>query len=379
MKKLRLFVPFFSLLVSVVCAYPCAAQNNKQPKQPKLKKNYFIKQYPQEFASVQCGLQDKAGNMWFGTGADGIYYYDGRTFTNFTRVDGLCHNDMLCCMEDKAGNIWFGTRNGVIRYTPSSGRPGKTDFISFLISANTIDITTHIKESYSYLAADNFVWSIFQDKAGKIWFGTNKGPYIYDLTTNPNNDTPQFTRFLDDGHIANKDNVHLKDITSMVEDGKGNIWFASGYAKEDGICRFDGRTITSYKPDGINSFRTIIAGKNGDLFFLNSFRGVYRYDGKTFTNFTEKIGIKHDTLIAFIEDRAGNFWFGAASDNMLHGGKGGVYRYDGHAIRKFTTKDGLSHNCVFWIFEDRKRNIWFGTRNTGLCRYDGRSFTDYTD
>ena len=42
--------------------------------------------------NVHCGLQDKAGNIWFGTTGDGVYYYDGTFFTNFTTKNGLNSN-----------------------------------------------------------------------------------------------------------------------------------------------------------------------------------------------------------------------------------------------------------------------------------------------
>src|SRR5688572_7625628 len=34
--------------------------------------------------SVHCQLQDKAGNLWFSTGGEGVYRFDGASFTNFT-------------------------------------------------------------------------------------------------------------------------------------------------------------------------------------------------------------------------------------------------------------------------------------------------------
>jgi hypothetical protein len=50
------------------------------------------------YDNVHCGLQDKVGNIWFGIiganvdgqpGGQGVYRYDGKTFTNFTVKDGL--------------------------------------------------------------------------------------------------------------------------------------------------------------------------------------------------------------------------------------------------------------------------------------------------
>ncbi|MCD6069031.1 MAG: hypothetical protein K0S33_3857 [Bacteroidetes bacterium] len=394
MQKYCLRTSVCSLLVSVFFILSCRGQTKTPAKDslsgglkihPKIIKNYFITRYPEEFFFVQCGLQDKAGNMWFGTAGNGINYYTPALggFINFTKQDGLCHNDILCCAEDKAGNIWFGTRNGLIRYKPSGAHPARKDFSSFLISANVISASDRKKIPYTYQPADNFVWSILQDNTGKLWFGTNKGVYIHDPLTDAGNDPPLFTQFFDNNTLVNKNNLHLKDIQSMVQDTKGNIWFASGYIKGEGICRYDGKSITNFKPDSISSFREAMVSKNGDVFFLDVYRGAYVYDGKTFTNFTKKLGI-NDTIRTMLEDKAGNIWFGTNSDNMYNGGTGGVWRYDpsatnGNSLKLFTTKDGLSHNCVLCIVEDRDRNVWFGTRFTGLCRYDGKSFTDYTD
>jgi ligand-binding sensor domain-containing protein len=391
MKRSGLSTRICTVLISLVFILPGNGQNKTQTKdsireakvipdgQSKVKKNYFIRQYPQEFFCVQCGLQDRAGNMWFGASADGIYIYDGKSFSNFTRNDGLCHNDMLCCLEDKAGNIWFGTRNGLIRYKPSDGPPRRNNFTSFLISANTISKSSRAKLPYNYAVADNFVWSILEDKSGKIWFSTGKGVYVHNPLVDYDGDTPLFTQFLDNDSLINKNNLHLKDVLSMAQDKEGNIWFASGYMEGEGICYYDGRSLTNFKPDSLSSFRSIIKEKNGNLLFLNLFHGVYFFDGKTFINYSHKIGLKNDTIVAIREDRAGNLWFGTNSDNIRNGGDGGVWRYDGNSLKLFTTKDGLSHNCVFSIVEDKMGNIWFGTRNTGLCRYDGKTFIDFTE
>jgi sugar lactone lactonase YvrE len=62
---------------------------------------------------VQCAMQDKAGNLWFGTtGGEGVFRYDGTTFTNYSEKDGLCNNEVGVILEDKDGYIWFGTNDG---------------------------------------------------------------------------------------------------------------------------------------------------------------------------------------------------------------------------------------------------------------------------
>ena len=61
-------------------------------------------------------FEDTKGNLWFETMSDGAARYDGKVFTHFTTQDGLCNNDVGSILEDKNGNIWFGTEGGVCRY-----------------------------------------------------------------------------------------------------------------------------------------------------------------------------------------------------------------------------------------------------------------------
>jgi ligand-binding sensor domain-containing protein len=372
----------------VVFFVSCEGQNpSSVGGSPKIKKNYFITEFPQESFFVQCGLEDKKGKMWFGTGGNGIYCYDGKSFVNFNHKsfinfslkEDLNHNDIICCMEDKSGNIWFGTRRGVILYKPSSDKVEAKDFSLILIPANAISGNSRKRLPYKFQTGENLVWSIIQDKSGKIWVGTIKDVYVHNPSTDNDSEGPLFRRFLDNDSIINDQHLQLMCVNGMQQDRDGNIWFLSGWTEGEGLVRFDGKSVINFKPDGLNSFRSVIQRQNGDLLFLNSFHGVYSYDGKSFYNLSKKIGINNDTLVSMKEDQNGNLWFGHNSDNLKNGGDGGLWFYDGKSLKQFTTKDGLSHNHVFCMVTDRQKHIWFGTRNTGLCRYDGKFFIDFTD
>jgi len=375
----------------VVAFISCNGQTNTSVEsaptdgQPKIIKNHFL-QFPDEYFFVQCGLQDRKGNMWFGTAGNGIYVYDGKSFLNFTHKsfvnfklkEDLNHNDILCCLEDKNGNIWFGTRRGLIRYKPTKEIPGGKDFSLYLIPENTINDSSHTRLPYTMQTGENFVWSIMQDKSGKIWFGTSIGVYIHDPLTDNDNDSPLFHRFIDDKSLINKNHFQLTNISMMLQDRFHNIWFVSAWAKADGIVRYDGKTLINFTPDNNFSFRSIIERKNGDLLFLSPYNGIYSFDGKTFSNIDEKIGVK-DTLLCMLEDKNENLWLGHGGNNIMNDGDGGLWFFNGKTTSLITTQDGLSHNHVFCIIPDRDGNIWFGTRKTGLCRYDGKKLINYTD
>ncbi|WP_449437675.1 two-component regulator propeller domain-containing protein [Pedobacter steynii] len=105
----------------------------------------------------------------------------------------------------------------------------------------------------------------------------------------------------------------------------------------------------------------MIAGPNN-----SSFGDVFRYDGKSFTNLTSKIGSHRFWDV--LEDRRGDIWF-TSTDS-------GVYYYNGKSIQHFTTSDGLADNRVMSVYEDKAGIIWFGT-GAGISRYDGKSFRNF--
>jgi ligand-binding sensor domain-containing protein len=100
---------------------------------------------------------------------------------------------------------------------------------------------------------------------------------------------------------------------------------------------------------------------------------------KCFTNFTDKAGIDPGSVTTILQDKSGNIWIATELGSGQLGEDGGVWRYDGSSFTKFTTADGLVHNGVFSILEDKSGNIWFGTRNNGLSRYDGKTFTTFSE
>ena len=329
-------------------------------RQPKMIKT----QGSSEYQNVHCGLQDKNGNLWFGTTGEGVYHYDGKLFTQFTVKDGLSNNNVWSILEDRTGNIWFGTTDGLCRYN------GK-NIIRIPISGNFAH-TISSNNYYNELSTENTVWSIMQDKSGKIWFGTGDGIYCYDGKI--------FTRFLDNENIINKDSLRLKMVDCMLEDKHGNLWFGSGCPPGmEGICRYDGKNLDSFKPKNERWIRNMIEDKNGNILFATRNKGVCSYDGKSFSFISTSPGMVLGSMMSCLEDKAGNTWLASDYGKELNDTVGGVWRYDGKNFTKFSTKDGLTNNSVFLIMEDRSGNIWMGTRNIGLYRYDGKTIASFSE
>jgi len=101
--------------------------------------------------------------------------------------------------------------------------------------------------------------------------------------------------------------------------------------------------------------------KDGNIWFSISGEGAYRYDGKTFTNFTTKDGLCNNNVGAIIQDKEGNILFGTNS---------GICIYDGNKFTKYPATDTLSITCML---EDKDGNLWFGTSGKGIYRYNGKT------
>lgn len=172
-------------------------------------------------------------------------------------------------------------------------------------------------------------------------------------------------------------------VRTITQDRKGNIWMASW----EGVFRYDGKSFTNMT-NTVSSARffSVLEDKKGNFWFASIGSGVYYYDGKSFRNFTSKEGLSSDRVTTIYEDRFNHIWFG--SDN-------GVSRYDGKSFQNFKMKEGAvainsdsvhvtiyqqqlpenhpMHNDVNAIVEDNTGKLWFGTRGYA-CIYDGKTF-----
>ncbi len=354
MKYAHVFTFLTILLFGPACSGPdkklkeTVSESNIIPDgHPKLIKTIGVPRY----GNVQCSLQDKAGNLWCGTTENGLYKYDGKSFSRFLVSDGLNSNNIYSILEDKDGKIWIGTEAGLCLYD------GKT------FAAIKIPLPKNLPPNKNeYYRNSHWVFSIMQAKSGKLWFATIDGVYIYDGKS--------FTPFIVNegasGFLNSNNNVER-----ILEDKAGNIWF--GVRANEGVYRYDGKTITNLKlkelfqdgpkPKPHNWAWPQLQDKNGNIWFSN-WGGAYRYDGTSFTSFTKKDGLPGG-VTRIIEDKKGNLWFGGDAG-------AGLSRYDGKSFTCFTQKDGLAHPGVWSILEDKNGNLWVGTRETGLYLFDPR-------
>ena len=184
-------------------------------------------------------------------------------------------------------------------------------------------------------------------------------------TINKIDNTPYDMNFLDV-----EQGINTSDITSMLEDKRGNIWFASEGA---GVSKYDGNSFLHYSTyRGISHLLVtcIVEDSKGNIWFGTNGGGACKYDGEAFTQITKKEGLINNLVLDIIEDKYGNIWFAT---------RGGLCKYNGDSFLHFTENQGISNIWIHSIKEDRNGNIWLGTDNGTIIKYDGNSFTNYSE
>ena len=176
-----------------------------------------------------------------------------------------------------------------------------------------------------------------------------------------------------------------KTITrNFIQDSKGNIWIAAF----DGIFRYDGQSFTNITSKVSSArFFDVLEDKKGNFWFASVGSGVFYYDGKTIQNFTTKDGLASDQVLAIYEDKAGHIWFGTADgvsryDPLAAQRSDNPLRAEGKSFTNYKMNEGLSgidpyDNEVNSIVEDNTGKFWFGTRGKAYT-FDGKKFTVVT-
>lgn len=276
---------------------------------------------------VRTMHQDQKGNYWYGTNGDGIIRYNGQVLEKIT-VDGIKPNfRVLEIVEDKAGNLWFGTSEGLIKYDGikfktfsfKEGLPGVDAEVwgltidkKGLIWVGSIGGVSHFDgekfkpfslpdskvKDQKHMLSDKLVFKIIADRNGTMWFATDgKGIFKYN--------NGKFT------HLTNQNGLTDNSVADILEDSKGNIWIGTFYG---GVSKFDGKTFTNFTKDGIISGEeayNFYEDSQGNIWFTAEGYGVYRYDGNHFKQFTTEDGLTSNVTLSILEDKKGQIWFGS--------------------------------------------------------------------
>lgn len=168
---------------------------------------------------VRNMMEDKDGKIWFATQAEGVYCYGSGVLIHYTEKEGLGKNSVRCILQDRKGIIWLATSGGGLsRYSPT----------------NEFGWSSQLFTNYRDEKGSNEIERLYEDRAGKLWVSLRGGVRCYNSSpnnyqTHTSSHGKQFIAY------ASEDGLSNTNIQSIFEDKAGNIWFGSGA----GLFRFD--------------------------------------------------------------------------------------------------------------------------------------------
>ena len=319
-------------------------------------------------------IEDSNGYIWLAT-REGLQRIDKKnnqvnTYRANPSIPGsLSSNTILSVYQDRAGTLWVGTDNGINKLI-TYPKPFHSHQINYNTHATRLD--------------ENKINTLVQDRDGTVWLGTVKGLYKFDPRTNQATYIP-----LSPDHSKNlsasRNTPKGLEINVIREDQYGRLWIGT-YSGLFLLNRATGTYV--HYPCRIliefmaldNSGRLWIPG--GDNKTGNAVMAVFDPE-KLVYNYTEyalndSTGLKDMYMLGIMTSRTGDLW-------VAHGMRG-IGRMD-HKTGKFTyylpnpqSPGSMGENDIRCVYEDKKGMIWAGTNMGGLNRLDPKTgvFTNFT-
>lgn len=297
--------------------------------------------------------EDRHGNLWFGSGREGLSIYnpENRTFRTFRHQagdkNGISSDEISSICEDQEGNVWIGTWVGGI------------DIYSF-----------SEKNFRRFQYEPRKITCLKRDSRQNIWIGTMGNGYdIYSTT---------------EKKIVKSDILSVPvDLSSKVqtvfEDKQGNMWiglFQKGiFMIPHNKGLFSNYTFNPFskKPTiGDGAVQPVLMDSTGELWVGVDGKGIYRLD--SLYNIVAHYGMESNSILfnnvvlCMCEDSQGNIWLGTFFDGAIRYNRK-TKQFDKKLV-KGAPPYGLLSSQVNNIMEATDGSLWFSTNGGGINIYD---------
>ena len=291
-------------------------------------------------------VQDEQGFIWFGSGYDGLYRFDGKNFKAFkhdpNNPSSIPHNNTGNLTLDSGNNLWIGSWGGSV--------------IKYDLSLAKFNQYSH-NPAQAHSIADPFVQKIFQDNQDEYWMGT----FMHGLNKFNKKDGT-FTRFPFDVNTG-KGTSHGR-IWDIVQTSKNDLWLATSY----GLNHFDKSTgkfrYFLSEPENTlhssNKIREMLATDDNSILLLTD-NGVVLFDitAQTFTAIKNTDHKRIGEAYSIIKTSFGQYW--VTSVNGLH-----AFSLDNLVLEKVDL--GVNDDCSQTVFEDKSGLIWLSCEGVGVYK-----------
>ena len=250
--------------------------------------------------------------------------------------------------EDEEGNLWIGTEDGGLNKFNTKTKqftPLNLSGLHYNIHALSLDHNT-------------------------LWIGTySKGLYALDLRTN-------HSRHYTMGDAENE--LNDNNIYSMCRTSSGELYIGTTTGLNQYNYQSDNFTRI-HKMDGIFIF-SILEDSKGNIWFATYNSGIFKYNprDKSWKNYVSSPdnphGLPYNKVISIYEDSKQRLWFSILGHGFCS------LNEDTETFISYDSSQGLANDVIYKIIEEKDDILWL-TSNKGLIRFDlsTKKSTIYTD
>ena len=346
--------------------------------------------------SVLSIYESKNGNIWVGT-ENGLNRFNTSTekFQRFfyRQHSSVCMNDnsIKTICEEANGNILVGTGSGIVKIIFQKKTNGQLNYLSnyktekivlgnnartnihhlFFSEENRIwvassdglfKLESNSKERFKkYL--DEEVFSLYKDRWGTVWAGTNSG--VYSVVDEK---LPIINKYLWLKDVSSN-SFWMNFVRDITEDEDGNLWLAT----QGGLILFNKTTKEHhfvYHNNNLsslssNSIISLFKDKGGVIWVGTSGKGINKYCeyAKAFNYYPSGFNeSKTQSIRSILIDKNNKMWFCADEINLYL-----MDRETGKIIKpNFMANNSIA---ISDLFEDKNENIWI-VNSSYLIKYN---------
>jgi ligand-binding sensor domain-containing protein/signal transduction histidine kinase/AraC-like DNA-binding protein len=304
-----------------------------------------------EFANFFYLTEDSEGYIWVSVSGNGVVRLDTGKGNNLyfnTMNSDICSNHINDIYEDRFGNIWFGSgQNGISIYNPSSqtfrtyqyqgnGQISSNNISSICddhdgnvwvgtftggINKYSFNDQSFSQFNYSPDGTVNEIGCLLKDRQDNIWIGkVGHGVDVY---------STKEKKLLKKNISISTVDISRSKVQCLYEDRQGNIWMG---LFEKGLVMISSEKtfLTAYRHNPYAISRTIKSGPVQPVFC----------------------------------DSHSELWVGVGGSNLY------VFDRDRNIKKLYTPKEHPLLKNIICIYEDKEENIWLGTYLSGAIRYN---------
>ncbi len=307
-------------------------------------------------------LEDSQGRLWVGTnaGLDCLVDRDTGRFAHYNEAPDnrwrAIAELVYFVFEDRGGQIWTSDGHGLRRYVKEA------------------DAFENYPLQLAKPSEEVEFYSIFQDEAGVLWFGTNLGVVAHNTATG-------LTELFE--HERGNDETAPRDVVSIAEDDSGVLWMGS-YA--NGLALLDRRERRFHRyrhvlgdPSSLPLDGVLYVFKDrANLMWVGTNGGgvsLWNPLTKTFRQYTRIPGkpdsLNHEVPWSFEEMEDGTIW--VATDAGLNRWRFGSNHFDS-IVHDPNRPDSLGAGSVYYMERNEAGKLWLAVSGR-LELFDPKTLT----